>query len=294
MNMIASASELTPPSAEELDREARKIVGEIGIPPCPAVLTKLLREMREDEPDFPGIGTMLSSDIGLAAAMLKTVNSPFYGLGRKATSIKQALMLLGLQNVARLVTGLLLRQAFAVSNNEAMEGFWTNAANIAAGTAHLAHTLRCAERDEAYTFGLFRDCGMPLLAGKYADYTNLLSASNLAHGQALLDAEEERYGLTHALVGYHMATSWYLAPELCQAIQQHHDVRLLDQGADGGRGGVLVALGMLAEHIVLMSEEDGAAADGNWPEVGQAVLRRLDLTEADVARLADDFPEMQS
>lgn len=295
MNMIASPGEIAPPapSNEELDREARKIVGEIGIPPCPAILTRLLREMREDEPDFQGIGTMLSSDIGLAASMLKTVNSPFYGLGRKATSIQQALMLLGLQNVARLVTGLLLRQVFAVSNSDVMEGFWTNAANIAAGTAHLAHTLRCAERDEAYTFGLFRDCGMPLLACKYPDYADLLKGGTLAHGQTLLDAEEDRYGLTHALVGYHMATSWYLAPELCQAIQQHHDPRLPLQGPAGKRG-TLIALGMLAEHILVLSQESGAAADGNWPEVGPAVLRCLDLDESDVARLAEDFPEMQA
>jgi HD-like signal output (HDOD) protein len=294
MNMIASASEVTQPSADELDREARKIVSEIGIPPCPAILTKLLREMREDDPDFQGIGTMLSSDIGLAAAMLKTVNSPFYGLGRKATSIQQALMLLGLQNVARLVTGLLLRQAFAVSNNDAMEGFWTNAANIAAGTAHLARTLRCAERDEAYTFGLFRDCGMPLLACKYADYAALLHGESLKHGRALLEAEEERYGVTHALVGYHMATSWFLSADLCLAIQQHHDVRLLENDDLTGKAGTLIALGMLAEHIVLISQDAVGGAHGNWDEVGPAVLRRLEISEADIAGLADEFPEMQA
>ena len=72
---------------EVLDREAEQIVKDIGIPPCPAILTKLMQEMREDEPDFKRIGKLIGGDVSLGAAMLKTVNSPFYGLNRKATSV---------------------------------------------------------------------------------------------------------------------------------------------------------------------------------------------------------------
>ena len=92
---------------EVLDREAEEIINDIGIPPCPAILTTLMREMREDEPDFVKLGKLIGSDVSLAAAMLKTVNSPFYGLRSKATSVQQAITLLGLRNVAQIVTGLL-------------------------------------------------------------------------------------------------------------------------------------------------------------------------------------------
>jgi HD-like signal output (HDOD) protein len=108
-----------------LDQEAEKIVRTIGIPPCPEALTKILRAMRQDDPNFKTIGGLIGSDVGLAAAMLKTVNSPFYGLRTKATSVPQALALLGLQNAAQLVTGLLLRVAFS-GGNEAMEEFWSS------------------------------------------------------------------------------------------------------------------------------------------------------------------------
>ena len=35
-----------------LDREAQQILTDICIPPCPAILTKLMQETRADEPDF--------------------------------------------------------------------------------------------------------------------------------------------------------------------------------------------------------------------------------------------------
>ena len=60
------------------DLEAAQIVRDLNIPPCPEVLTKLLREMRNDEPDYMMISNLISGDVSLAAAMLKTVNSPFF------------------------------------------------------------------------------------------------------------------------------------------------------------------------------------------------------------------------
>jgi len=37
---------------EALDQVAERIAKEVRIPPCPSVLTVLVREMRADEPDF--------------------------------------------------------------------------------------------------------------------------------------------------------------------------------------------------------------------------------------------------
>ena len=39
----------TPPSP--MDRVFERSVAEIGIPPCPAILTHFSAEMRKDEPD---------------------------------------------------------------------------------------------------------------------------------------------------------------------------------------------------------------------------------------------------
>ena len=79
-----------------LEHEAEQVVREIGIPPCPGTLTSVVREMRRDEPDLRKLSDLLGSDVALSATMLKTVNSPFYGLKTKAGTIQQALSILGL------------------------------------------------------------------------------------------------------------------------------------------------------------------------------------------------------
>ncbi len=93
----------------------------IRLPPCPATLTKLLREMRDDEPDFVKIAKLISTDVSLAGAMLKTVNSSFYGLRTKVGSVHQALNVIGLRNAGQLVTGLLLRDAFPSGATDRMQ-----------------------------------------------------------------------------------------------------------------------------------------------------------------------------
>jgi HD-like signal output (HDOD) protein len=110
--------------SDTLDRNADQIVGEIGIPPCPAILTKLLRETRAEEPDFRRVGQFIGGDVALASAVLKIANSPFYGARTKAASVQQALVLLGLGTVTQLVTGLLLRQAFSGAAGPGMERYW--------------------------------------------------------------------------------------------------------------------------------------------------------------------------
>lgn len=98
---------------QQLAVEAEKAVKDLGIPPCPAILGRIMRESAAVDPDFRKIGEWLSADVSLAAAMLKTVNSPFYGLQRKAETVHQALMFLGLRTVSLIVTRLMLRQVFS-------------------------------------------------------------------------------------------------------------------------------------------------------------------------------------
>jgi HD-like signal output (HDOD) protein len=200
--------------------QAERVVREIGIPPCPATLARLVREARADEPDFGEIETIVGSDVGLAATLLKTVNSPFYGLAEPATSVRQALALLGTRTVAQLVTGLLLRQAFPAGGAR-LESFWETSSSVAQLCAHIARATGAADADAAHTFGLFRDAGRALLLRRYADYAEVEAAAAEA-GRRIVDAETERYGINHVRVGSVLASSWLLPQPTCDAVLHHH------------------------------------------------------------------------
>lgn len=264
---------------EVLDREAEQIVKEMGIPPCPAILTKLMQEMRDEEPDFAKIGKLIGGDLSLAAAMLKTVNSPFYGLRSKAGSVQQAIALLGLRNVAQLVTGLLLRQAFCGGTNEVMDEFWESSSGIAQINALLAHRFKGIDRDKAYTFALFRDCGIFAMMEVFAGYRPALAGAKVVGDFNVTDIETEHYGINHARVGYQFAKSWLLPEEICLAVLWHHDYAALQDGRTEISDSIVgyIALTLAAEWLYAKSAMGINSAE--WCRGGAFALERLGITQ---------------
>ena len=252
-------------------KETGEILKTIGIPPCPSILTKLLAEMRADEADFRRIQGLIQGDVGLAAGMLKTVNSPFYGLQSKATSIQQALHLLGSRNVVQLATGLLLNQAFSAAKNPAITRFLGTSGEVALMTAHIARGLRICDRDEAYTFGLFRDCGVLVLMEKFKDYPKTLTLASVSTASPSTQVEEQHHNTHHGVIGHALAESWYLTPELCSAVRWHHDYDALQNGSVdlSPKSRKLIALALAAD--LMNSVEQGNPVCLEWDK-GEAFV----------------------
>lgn len=64
-------------SATFAEESANKILSSIRIPPRPSVLTALMAERSKPDPDLAAIAHIISKDVVLSAAVLRTVNSPF-------------------------------------------------------------------------------------------------------------------------------------------------------------------------------------------------------------------------
>lgn len=270
---------------EVLDRNADRIVTAIGIPPCPAILTKLLRETRADEPDFRRVGQLVGGDVALASAVLKIANSSFYGLRTKAASVQQALALLGLTTVTHLVTGLLLRQAFCGSPGPGMERYWKTSMAASLISALLCRETARGDSGVACTYGLFRDCGMPVMLQKFPIYADIFNGSALTPGEPALEVENERYATNHARVGAQLARSWHLPESLCFAILNHHDVLysngILGQAETGALA--LIAIGLAAEQLYCSAT--GAVCQ-EWALAGEWALFELDLSREKFADIS--------
>ncbi|HVY04500.1 MAG TPA: HDOD domain-containing protein [Burkholderiales bacterium] len=270
---------------QQLDQEADRIVRDIGIPPCPAILTKLLTEMRSDEPDYNKASKLIGGDVSLAAAMLKTVNSPFFGLRTKATTVQQSLHLLGLRNTVEIVTGLLLRQAFPIGDSAAMEYFWEASSGIAEVTAQLARPLGFSNRDEAYTFALFRDCGIALMIAKFPGYANFMKMSHLDNGRPITSDEVDEFGMDHASLGARLAQSWALPEEIHQAILFHHEYQRLQDGSIPEPIARLVALVLAAEWLYTTHNIGPRCRE--WTRGSGFALEVLEMTEEELLGIGE-------
>lgn len=269
---------------------ATKLVAGISIPPRPAALADLMAERAKDEPDLQKVARLIGGDIGLSAAMLKAVNSPYFGLSRKVDSAFQAISMMGMKNVMNIVTGLMLRNAVG-GKNVALDRFWENSQQNAMLSAWLAKRLPGISADEAYTFGLFHDCGIPILMQKFPDYKDTLFAANAADDTAFTLIEDQRHATNHATIGFLVAKTWLLPEMLCEAIRLHHDETIYTQ-PDSAEPRVrnLVSISRLAEHLndTLLHLRD----DSEWGRLGGLVLGHLGITDTELSDIKDDVGKM--
>jgi len=269
----------------QLDEDAEAFVKGLGIPPCPAIVTRIVREARAEDPDFNRVAALISTDVTLSAAMLSTVNSAYYGLRKKAETVHRALVFLGLQTCTHLVTRLMLRHAFPVSNHPAMKRFWATAARSSLMAGLVARHARSLDPELASTFALFRDSGMPLLLARFPGYHELMAPEVINGGKALLEAEQLNCGINHVRVGLQLARTWELTPELCLAIYHHHDYASggIDEAGAPPLSQRLVAVGLVADGV---AAQLGRTVNQEWEESRDYALETLSLTEDDLEEMA--------
>src|SRR5690606_626206 len=96
--------------AKELSVEQiLRIMQGINILPQPQILVVLQMDEFMPDSDRGRIAKLISQDVGLSGTVLKVVNSPFYGLRNRITSVQQAVCLIGLDSVVNIINGLSIK-----------------------------------------------------------------------------------------------------------------------------------------------------------------------------------------
>ncbi len=275
-----------PTAASPIDGLVRSIT----IPPRPSLLVDLQAEITAEDPDFRRIARIVGADVALSAAVLRSVNSPFYALSRRAETLDQAVSLVGLRQIGVLVTGLVLRRVLRAAGPD-LSDFWTISDRRSFAMTQLAVGLRGVATDIAHSFGLFCDVGIPLLMPRFPDYAQTLRLAARVTDRSVTDVEQAAHKTDHALIGALMARTWGLSPSVCNAIRQHHDAALLVHPETPEPVARLVAMGMLAE--LAIQRHAGQAECAEWNRAGLSATTTLRLGDGEVegwiSRLCEGF-----
>lgn len=287
--------QLAPPMAPDAADSAAAIearmtieLREIGIPPRPTILARIEEEIARDNPDFIRLANLLSKDVALAAGVIKIANSPYFAFGKKVPTIQEALLVLGLRVVAKAVAGLALHQVFKHLPN--MERFWDASARTADVSARLARVLGRIggiRPEDAYTFALFRDCGIPVLMTPFPEYRAVLARANDEAERPFTAIEDEALEVNHAVLGAQLATDWLLPTDIIDAIRHHHEAGALvaEAAVIGPAARALIAFAEVAEHLIDLYGNQARSRE--WDKLGAGCLASLGLT-------ADQLPELAS
>lgn len=271
-------------SSELNDAQLKRVLQGIAIPPQPQVMVDLHMEQAMPEPDMNRIAQIIAQDVGLSAAMLKFVNSAYYGLPRKITSIQQAVMMLGIKSVSNIINGLAVKSELSDESITALHGFWDNAMDVASVCSSIAKQIGFKFQDECYALGLFHNAGIPLMISRFSGYRDLLIEAYQEPDFSLTDRENQRFKTNHSVVGYYLAKSWGLPRASSHVIAHHHRLDRLFSERMAGDTKTLTFASILkmAEHICCTYKVLGdAAEDYEWMKVGDFALEHLELTEYD-------------
>ncbi|MEY8213299.1 MAG: HDOD domain-containing protein [Colwellia sp.] len=271
------------------EKLVESIANGFHIPAKPELLSLLQKVEQMNVPSVKAEALIIKKDVGLSASIIKTVNSPLFGLKHKIRNIQQAVSFLGKSQVNYLVTALLFKKVFSSKPScLSLERYWDDSSDVANSMMFIAKYLKVkAPAKDIYIIGLFHDCGIPALANKFDDYKEMLIGANTT-GVNSIEVENNKYNINHAIVGYSIAKSWHLPDIVCRLILNHHNLTYLNNNSYKEEG-IYFSILKLAENLVEIEKRNSESPD--WKSVKQDVLKVLSINESELSDLSEEFNE---
>jgi len=193
----------------------------------PRVVGEVMRLL--DDPNSPqsAIATSLAHDPALVVIVLRLANSPAFAPARSVDSIERALMILGRDNVRRLVIAGAMTQATERLPPQSLlplEVFWRHSAYCAVIARLLADTLSPSQGGLVFLGGLLHDLGLLVLFSQTPEAAHRAFLASLGDpGRVSPEAAERaELGFDHAQLGGALAEHWGLPDSLCACLRYHH------------------------------------------------------------------------
>jgi putative nucleotidyltransferase with HDIG domain len=215
---------MSDPAPEQMMEQILRRVGDI--PPLPVIATKILSMINDPDLDVDDLVSVIEKDQGLTARILRVSNSAFFGLSRKITTVKEAVVTLGLNNIRNQVLTLCARSMLeGRTEGYALEagGLWDHSLGAAFCAERLASGLGLTGiADQVFVGGLLHDIGKSILSCYVATRFEQILRLVDEHGKTFVDAETQELGFDHAEIGARVALRWNLPEALVDMIAHHH------------------------------------------------------------------------
>jgi HD-like signal output (HDOD) protein len=193
---------------------------DFDLPAQPQSLVKLSALLQSEDVNLNDVGALIDADMSFAAAVMKAVNSPVYGLKGRVQSVQQAVTYLGVREISAIAYETGLQAAFPAV--PALVAVWERARLRGLIMGRLAQALSM-EAWGAHTAGLFEECGKAVLyKHDPAGYAPMLGKG--VSDVELLELERAAYGTGHDEIGARLCEAWGLSPAAVASVRHHVDI----------------------------------------------------------------------
>jgi HD-like signal output (HDOD) protein len=209
------------------------------------------------------LNKVISLDPVLTGQVLKLINSAYYSLVNKVTSLTRAIVMLGLNTVKNLaLSTAIIRCVGQINKSKALpnKDFWAHSIGVGVLAKLLAaeRGVPLAEREEYFVAGLLHDLGKIPFGDEYIDVLARVKKEQ----RPLIHLEKEYLGIDHEEIGEMITSTWKLNPVITDAICHHHAPELAAPGNQN-----LVATVALADFYICLF--DIGYAGNRYPDEEQ-------------------------
>lgn len=198
------------------------------IPSFSTTVAKVLEICSRTDAAAGDLNRVISYDPVLTGQLIKLINSAYYGLPNRVTSLTRAIIMLGINTVKNMALSTSVLARFKKRLNVSaptIDDFWQHSLGVAVIAKAIAKRLQVPldEREEYFVAGLMHDLGKIPLINCYPElYQQALNAAKDSR-LTLLQAEIAAIGIDHCQVGYLIGAKWKLVDQIQAAILAHHE-----------------------------------------------------------------------
>ncbi len=197
------------------------------MPPLSPVVNKIIQVANNVTSTAQELTDVIQMDPVLMAKMLKMVNSAYFGLSNDIRSLKQAVVMLGINTIKNAALSSVVLGNISINKNSSIDGesFWTHSFGVGIASKIIAKKIGIDSKllEEYFAAGLMHDIGRIVINNFFPEEMKKIQEILSDRKYPILEVEKNVLGLTHEEIGIAIGKKWQFENNFLYAVGKHHN-----------------------------------------------------------------------
>ena len=203
-------------------------IAKIGsLPSAPGIYNELITQLRNDSCSIKDVAGIIANDLAMTAKILQMVNSAYFGLPSRISSVLQAVNMMGLETVKSVA---MTAGVFSEFNNPSIncksltiDSLFHHSVTVGTNAQKVATQMGLPRYmcDDALMAGMLHDIGKLVLMSNFPEELSTSIELAVEKSWSIEKAQERIMGVTHAEIGAHLLSLWGLSDQILEAVALH-------------------------------------------------------------------------